>query len=370
MEHDTRCPINTLPTELLAAIFSILAFDQPDHHALYVVIPAVCTRWRDVCHRLSNLPITLTSVQPNGNAERTSYSGGLCAAKVTAIQLSTIMRRVRSIASIDINTWFNHITHTVISLVPSFAPTLVSLKLNNAVCTKSICHVRLITKHCVNLVTLVLGWVCNDNCRHDKSTAHEMRCTKLRDLVCPISRPDWVQQVVALAPIQTLAVHGRSRDIQEYPLVFKHPTLVRQLSIIPYISSNESPARISALHSGLCNLVEMSITSQNWIPITDTVRRQCPNLQKITVYECFQNIEKIDYTVFQTGFANLQFLGVRDQYDGFKCTAAMFAPLQALPALTHYVTDSTKDREVAIAVLPHIKCLTWQQWDSENHAHR
>jgi hypothetical protein len=358
MEHDTRCPIDTLPTEVLIHIFTILASPYFDQHTLYMVVPAVCTRWKDVCLRLSNMPITLNNGKSSGTTEYMSNISSVCATNATATQLSTTMRRVRSIASIRMITWSHDISHTVMSLVPSFAPTLVSLKLNNVICTRSVCQVRLITKHCVNIVTLHIDCNCSFDCRHNELTAGDILCTKLRNFVCNMSRPVWIQQVVAATPVQNFKCHGWSPDIQDYPLVFKHPALVKRLSIIPYIGSNASPARISALHSGLCNLVEISVTSQHWVAITDTVRRQCPNLQTLTVYEYFQDGIRIDYTVFRTGFTNLQFLVVHEAQCAGTCHPAMFAPLLALPALTHFITEHNEE---AAITLPNVTCLTWRE---------
>jgi hypothetical protein len=342
------CSIHTLPNEILARIFCILS-----SYTLYLVVPTVCTRWKTACLHLSNMPITFSSSYIPGVGFSTCH--GVPTFGATHTNIATVMRRVHSISSVDDNSWTNHTTFIILTLLPSIAPTLVSFTLNNVFCQPTHCYIHRITALCANLRTLRVTGVCHDNCITAAPT--DIRCTKLRSLLVDTPPPAWLQRVITITTLEVLVIDGTSRTLEDTPLVFKHPPAMHRL-VTPY---NLTIDRQTAFFANMHNLTDLTTSSRNWPHLIDILRRECPALQKMIIDEAHIFVERLDYTVFQTGFTRLRYLGVHEYYKllNFTYTTAMFAPLNNLPALTHFVTDFHCYLLVASIALPTITCLCW-----------
>jgi hypothetical protein len=266
------------------------------------------------------------------------------------------MRRVRTISSITDQTWFNRTddTATILFLIPSVAPTLHTINLNQLICQDTHCNIRRISTICVNLRSLTFTSACHPCCATDGVTPADIQCTNLRSLTAYTPPPAWLQLVTTLTPLEVLDIHGWARELASIPLVFKHPHAMQEL-VAPY---DLAPDQLTTLFTGMHNLTVLTISAKHWHHLTHILRTQCPTLQELTVDEVYKHTDNFDYSVFQSGFANLHTLRVREEHDTVEHTIRMFAPLQNLPALTRYITDVGHCKNIAAQALPHVNCLT------------
>jgi hypothetical protein len=363
---NTITPIHTLPLELLTAIFSILTLSYHDHQTLYILVPAVCTRWRDICLTMSNLPITFAGTDTNMMsypAQRPPH--------LHPCFLPPILKRFHSFSSVtlNINSTAPNIDAVILSSLPRFAATLKTLRLTNAICTPTDCYLRLITALCVNLDSLHITTWDDTDCHHAEFDPASIKCTKLTTLTCNYRPVEWLQNILATIPLHSITIYSHTRYQTHAPLVFHHPAALRKLCADGYFDIL-TPDQHRTTFEGMHNLEHLEMTPTDWVSTTDAIRTECPNLRSLIVNETWTGPYKLNLTVFQTGFANLRVFGTTKDHGRTHYSYYMLSALRALPALTHFVTSSTINRDIATAVLPHVKCLTWQQWNREDHAHR
>jgi hypothetical protein len=361
MEEDTRCHIATLPDELLASIFALLSHSVYDHNTLYVAVPAVCTRWLHVCSGMANLHISFSCYRDPALLGRSTRIESLY---TTRDELSAIMRQFHSFTSVDLQFAYQSVSANVMSLLPSFAHTLQSLQLKYSTCTPDQCHLRIISRLCVNLTSLTMGEHTMASCTHSVCTADDIKCTNLRTLKCSGIPTQWLALVLDSVPLNTLTLYGWGYMTTPLRLVFRYPAAVTSLDIVPYMDQL-TPDQRCALFKGMHNLTHLTITPMHWTRTMDAIRTECPNLETVAVKEAYKADADMDYTVFHGGFSKLRILSVYEEWCADTYHPAMFAPLLALPALTHFITEYDECAEEAAITLPNVTCITWCEW----HAH-